>query len=118
MGCSLSLTCFVVWQYGGGVYIATGTVTFQSCQIYSNTAINVRSARRHQTRHHAHPIAPMGCSLSLTCFVVWQWGGGVYITVTDGTVTLNSCNIHNNQATVRARLHETTPSPRWGACLY
>jgi hypothetical protein len=66
MGCSLSLTCFVVWQYGGGVYIATGTVTFQSCQIYSNTAINVRFARRHQTRHHAHPIAPMGCLLWLT----------------------------------------------------
>ena len=45
-----------------------GTVTFQSCQIYSNTA-HVRSARRHQTRDHAHPIALMGCLHLLTCYV-------------------------------------------------
>jgi hypothetical protein len=59
----------------------------------------------------------MGCSLLLTClFCVWQGsGGGVYIHTQGGTITLDNCNIHNNQAPVRARLHETTPSPRWGA---
>ena len=51
----------------------------------------------------------MGRLLLLTRFGVWQVGGGVFIQ--GGTVTLNSCNIHNNQATVRARRHETTPSP-------
>jgi hypothetical protein len=39
--------------------------------------------------------------------------------VNSGTVTLTNCNIHNNQATwVCARLHEPTPSPRWGARFY
>ena len=56
-----------------------------------------------------HPIAPMGCSLLLTCLVVWQNGGGVYIW--GGTVTLNSCDIYSNTAYVSACLHETTPSP-------
>ena len=32
-----------------------------------------------------------------------------------GTVTLNSCDIYSNTADVSACLHETTPSPRWGA---
>ena len=45
----------------------------------------------------------MGCLLLLTYFVVWQWyGGGVYIN--SGTVTLNSCNIYSNTASVSARL--------------
>ena len=59
------------------------------------------------------PSPRWGACFSLTCFVVWQSGGGVFIS--GGTVTLNSCDIHNNQATVRACLHGTTPLPRWGA---
>ena len=61
------------------------------------------------------PSPRWGACFSLTCFVIWQPGGGVYIY--SGTVTLNSCDIHNNRASVRARHHKTTPSPRWGACF-
>ena len=49
-----------------------------------------------------NPIAPMGCSFSLTWLVVWQNGGGVFIY--GGTVTFNSCDIYSNIANVSAHV--------------
>ena len=60
------------------MHISSGTVTLTSCDIYSNTATYVCAARRHQTHHHAHPIAPLGCSLftdvpCLPLLAEWRW---------------------------------------------
>ena len=34
----MNASASLVWQYGGGVYISDGQVTFQSSNIYSNQA--------------------------------------------------------------------------------
>ena len=34
----MNASASLAWQYGGGVYIGGGTATFNSCEIYSNTA--------------------------------------------------------------------------------
>ena len=57
-----------------------------------------------------HPIAPLGMLLSnTTLYVVWQGGGGVNIR--GGTITLDSCDIHNNQVEVRICPHEPPHRP-------
>ena len=43
-------------------------------------------------------------------------GGGVYV-IGVATVTLDNCNIHNNNAYVRARLMKPPHRRRWGACF-
>ena len=45
---------FLVWQ-GAGVYIAKGTVSFDSCNIHDNTA---RSVRAFRTSHVLSSYAP------------------------------------------------------------
>ena len=47
---------------GGGIYVNTGTVTFQLCDIHNNQAANSVSARI-LNLPQLFPIAPMGSSL-------------------------------------------------------
>ena len=46
---------------GGGVAVVGGTVTFQSCEIHDNTAVNVRA--HHFPHLEAIRSPPMGCLL-------------------------------------------------------
>ena len=79
---------------GGGVYVASGTVTFSSCIITGNTAYWVRT--------HAQNFPSPQWDFHMVCTLCLQ-GGGVYIY--DGTVTFSSCTITGNTATgVRAQL--------------
>ena len=49
MGCSHFYVIWLLLLQGGGVFVNSGTVTFNSCDIYSNTAGHVRALL---TRHH------------------------------------------------------------------
>ena len=71
-------------------------VTFQSCQIYSNTASGVRCARHHQTHHHALSHRPIEVSLPF--------------------VSRHSCSIFRTEYVLAPNTPPcATPSPQWGA---
>ena len=115
----LAFTVPLFLLQGGGVYVDSGTVTFNTCNIYGNKADYVRAVHAFNTpphattRHHTPPHAttrhrtehqcpclqrnlnaPLGCSLSPFC--VDLQGGGVY--VGRGTVSFDNCNIYGNTA--------------------
>ena len=101
MGCSLLLTCLVVWQDGGGVYISSGTVTLNSCNIHNNQA----------SSSDGGGIAVYGGTATLTGCDIHdnqaKYGGGVYVRYISGSstsVTFQSCQIYSNSATVSVRL--------------
>ena len=65
----------LIWQYGGGVHIDSGTATFQSCQIYSNTVMCVlQDTTKHSTM--PHPIAPMDEPSDMSCSTLALTGNG------------------------------------------
>ena len=72
---------------GGGVYISSGDVTFNSCDIHDNMA----------TRDVRSPLAihrpPLDLGNRRPASLVSQ-GGGVY--VHGGDVSFFSCDIHDN----------------------
>ena len=80
-------TCFALCLQGGGVYVQGGTVTFSSCTIIGNTAVN-------GVRAHAQE-SPLPDGI-FTCFAPLCLQGGVY--VQGGTVTFSSCTITGNTA--------------------
>ena len=88
MGCSLLMQRGRCSQ-GGGVFVESGKVTFQSTQIYNNHADDVSFPP------FEHPIAPMGCSLFMPRGCCLQ-GGGVFIN--NGDVHFTQTNIYSNTA--------------------
>ena len=86
-------TCFALCLQGGGVYVQDGTVTFSSCTIIGNTAVN-------GVRAHAQE-SPLPDGI-FTCFAPLCLQGGVY--VQGGTVTFSPCTITGNTAS-NVRVH-------------
>jgi hypothetical protein len=135
-------SCFAHCLQGGGVYVQSGTVMITSSSITGNTAYYVRAhvqkfpsprwenalltcpfpfsslmmgavPRSTSIQYVLSapetskvPIAPMGDSRFARCLQ----GGGVY--VGGGSVTIDSCTISGNTATVRAHVQKF-PSPQW-----
>ena len=101
---------------GGGIAIFGGNVAIQTSQIYSNIAnyVDWRSFEPSPLRNV--PFAPMeDISRKLPDCLNRLQGGGIRIYMYDGTVSIISSTISNNQATsVRdAPSLNLPPSPRW-----
>lgn len=81
--------------HGGGVVVGGGEVTLRSSHIYNNQAYMVTFPP------FEHPIAPMGCSLSIQ-FGRCSQGGGVTIYgqyhTSPPELTVDNCDISGNQA--------------------
>lgn len=72
---------------GGAVYVASGAaVKFESCNIYSNSARNVRMP--------AEPMRPLRSAMTRFRCPLLSQGGGIY--VSGGIVTFDASNIYSN----------------------
>ena len=64
LGCLLSFDELFIALQGGGVWILSGTVSFNTCNIYENTATYVCARFLNLLGHFPH--RPLGCLLLLT----------------------------------------------------
>ena len=94
---------------GGGVHVASGTVTFESCLIYGNEAPNYfwgwgwGGGNGGGVFVDGGIVAFRGCEIYGN--TAGSWGGGVF--VDGGTVSFSSCVIHSNSAPTGPNLYVT-----------
>ena len=84
------------------MYVYGAVVTFDGCNIYSNTAVD-------DVRHLPLSMAPMEV-VSRKCPSRSQ-GGGVYIN--GGQVDFSGCSIFDNEAEYVRECPNRIPWPRW-----
>ena len=89
---------------GGGAYFRSGgSANFNDCNIFNNTAVQVRA------RFFEPYPSPRWNVTRLIAYFCMQ-GGGAYIY---GSASFINCALYGNQAYgVRARFSESNPSPR------